>query len=86
MNVDLIKFVDDDNFMTIYSANEWWQYIHSFYRLDLTNKEIFLIECFGERIIQPNIYDLTDVIETLLNHPHQARVVDMIRYMKGKKK
>lgn len=85
MNVDLIKFVDDDSYMMIYSNEQWWQYLHHFYSTT-KDKEIFLVECFGERIIQPNIYDLTDVIETLLNHPHQARVVDMVRYMKGKKK
>lgn len=85
MNVDLIKFVGDDSYMMIYSTKDWWQYLHHLYSA-IKDKEIFLIECFGERIIQPNIYDLTDVIETLLNHPHQARVVDMIRYMKGKKK
>ena len=44
--------------------------------------DIFLIDHFYERIVQPYDY-LTDIISNILNHQHQSQVVDMIRYMKG---
>jgi hypothetical protein len=83
MNVDLIKFVDDDNYITIYSKKDWWQYIHYIHKSE--KFDIFLIDHYHERIVQP-YDDLTDIISTILNHPHQAKVLDMMRYMKGKKK
>ena len=81
MNVDLIKFVNDDNYIKIYTKDNWWQYLHNISQNNM--KEIYLVECRGERIVTPGP-DLNDIIEELLNIPHQSQVVDMIRYMKGK--
>jgi hypothetical protein len=76
MNVDLIKFVDDDNYITIYTKDNWWQYIHYIHKSE--KLDIFLIACFNERIVQP-YDDLTDIISNILNHPHKAKVVEMCR-------
>lgn len=76
MNVDLIKFIEDDNYITIYSNKDWWQYIHRIGKSE--NLDIFLIAHFHERIVRPD-NDLTDIISNILNHPHQAKVLEMVR-------
>ena len=84
MNVDLIKFVNDDNTITIFTTEEYWQYLYWYNSNTKSAIEIYLVEMYGCGIINWRNVDIGTAIEKLLNIPHQSQVVDMIRYMKGK--
>ena len=81
MNVDRIKFVNDDNYITIYTMEDYWQYLYHVHSIPGNTKNIYLVECHMDRISQAT-HTMTNMIEIFLNKPHKLNVVEMVEYMK----
>lgn len=79
MNVDLIKFVNDDNTITIFTTEEYWQYLYWYNSNTKSAIEIYLVEMYGCGIINWPSVDIGTAIETFLNKPHVSKVIEMIK-------
>lgn len=73
MNQQLIKFVNDDT-ITIFTTEEYWQYLYQFNSITNTSIKIYLVEMNGCRIINWSSVDICTAIETFLNKPHVSNV------------